>query len=159
MRGPGTLGGENNEVYEAELAEVLGRWEAERAKTADLQGRAATAAATAGLQDRLRCTAEAATLAQAELETARGELEAEKRGRDKAEREIDALRLQVVVVVVAVVLVVLVSVRKLPPLFWGPRNEEAASTERHGFEGLSRVGHTRSLRLELDPGWLQMMMV
>ena len=107
MRGAGGRGtrsttGEDNEAYKAQLAEVLGRWEAERATTADLQGRAAAAAAAtaAGLEDRAlssaaAAAAAAAALAQAELESVREKLEAERRGRADAEREADALRLQV----------------------------------------------------------------
>lgn len=90
MRGSGGEGG--NDAYQAQLAEVLGRWEAERAKTAELQGRAAAAA---GLNDRVRSSAEAASFTQAELEEARGQLEAERRRGDAAEREMSALRLEV----------------------------------------------------------------
>lgn len=93
-------GGEDNEAYKAQLADVLGRWEVERAKTVDLQGRAAAAAAAAaGLEDGVRSSVgvvEAkAEAAQAELESVRVELEAERRGRADAEREVDALRLEV----------------------------------------------------------------
>lgn len=95
MRGDRGRGGEDNEAYEAQLAEVLSRWEAERATTADLQGRAAAAAA-AGLHGKVRASAEAAaTAAQAELEAARAELDMERRGRVEVEREVQALRLQV----------------------------------------------------------------
>ena len=99
-RATGAAAGEDNAAYKAQLAEVLGRWEAERATTADLQGRAAAAAAAtaAGLEDRALSSAEAAAaaaLAQAELESVREKLEAERRGRADAEREADALRLQV----------------------------------------------------------------
>lgn len=66
--------GEDKEAYEAQLAEALEIFEAKRAETADLQGLAA---------------------AQAGLESARAELEAERRGRDAAEREVHELRSQV----------------------------------------------------------------
>lgn len=99
MRGEGGLGGEDNSAYKAQLAEALSRWEAERATTSDLQGRAAAAA---GLHGKVRASAEAeadaaATIAQAEheLEAARAELDGERRGRADSEREVHALRLQV----------------------------------------------------------------
>ena len=96
MRGDGGRGGsgEDSDAYKAQLAEVLSRWEAERATTADLQGRAAAAAA--GLHGKVRASAEGvATVAQAELEAARAELERERRGRAEAEQGVHALRLEV----------------------------------------------------------------
>ena len=94
MRGDEDRGGEDDEAYKAQLAEVLSRWEAERATTADLQSRAAAAA---GLDGKVRASGEAAAtaVAQTELEAARAELEGERRGRVKLEREVHALRLQV----------------------------------------------------------------
>lgn len=70
------------------------RWEAERATTADLQGRAAAAAA-ADLHDKVRSSTGALARAQTELESVKGELEGEQRRRGVAEREMDALRGQV----------------------------------------------------------------
>lgn len=66
--------GEDKEAYEAQLAEALGIFEAKRAETADLQGLAA---------------------AQARMESVKAELEAERRGRDAADREVHSLKLQV----------------------------------------------------------------
>lgn len=65
------------------------RWEAERAATADLQGRAAAAV---GLHDQVRASAAELSRTQAELDSARSELEHERRRRDTAENELNDVR-------------------------------------------------------------------
>lgn len=68
------------------------RWEAERAASAGLQGRAAAAA---GLQSRLHASAAELARTQGELESARGELALERSGRSHAENELNEVRKQV----------------------------------------------------------------
>lgn len=71
------------------------RWDTELDVTAGFNGRAV---ATADLRDRQHASAVILSRTQAELDSTRTELDAERRGRDVAENELTTLRGQVTII-------------------------------------------------------------